>query len=140
MPVKNVYNIHEQIARLNATVWCRLGQSQIHGVGVIAIRDIPAGTPLYPSDDYVYELSPSTMTVHGLLPAIRKIVMDRRQMNGYFRFPSPNRDADMQCFMNHSKDPNSNGHSALRDIKADEEVTESYTQWGGVNEELQKCV
>ena len=34
----------QQIDDLNKTVFCRLGPSKIHGIGVIAIRDIPEGT------------------------------------------------------------------------------------------------
>lgn len=137
---KEQHTIPEQIARLEASVWCRLGPSKIHGIGVIAIRDIAKGTALYPKDSYTYELAPHIMQLHNLHPAIQGIIMDRRQMSNYYRFPNPNMDADMQCFMNHSKTPNSNGHIALIDIKAGEEVTEDYTSFGGISQHHQKCV
>ena len=31
-------------------VWARIGVSKIHGVGAIAIRDIPRGTNVFPND------------------------------------------------------------------------------------------
>lgn len=44
-----------------------------------------------------------------------------------FTFYSPNSDQFLQAFMNHSDKPNSDGHEAIRDIKAGEEVTEDFT-------------
>ena len=42
----NEQTTQEQIDELNNTVWCLLGQSKIHGIGVIAIKDIQINTKI----------------------------------------------------------------------------------------------
>lgn len=43
-----------------------------------------------------------------------------------FEFYSPNAEACLQSFMNHSDAPNSDGLTALRDIGEGEEITEDF--------------
>ncbi len=107
---------------INDVVWCALAPSRIHGIGVFAIRDIPKGTELaggeleYPTEDFV-------------LLEIRAIVQDHHSLLEFAdSIPNPNYDAHLQCFMNHSATPNSDGRSALRDIRKGEEITEDYTK------------
>lgn len=107
---------------LNDVVWCKLAPSPIHGVGVFAIRDIPAGTQL--SGGY-------KMYAHKgksfILPEIMDLMLDHYcNLDEMWALPNPNHDVELQCFMNHSEDANSDGHVALRDIKKGEEVTENY--------------
>jgi SET domain-containing protein len=111
---------------LNESVWATIGVSKIHGVGVIAIRDIPRGTVIcgkntkhfkYPLEDF-----------NKVLPEIQKIILDRmlfpRGMTS-LEFYHPNI-IPLQVFMNHSNTPNTDGFIALVDIKKGEELTEDY--------------
>jgi SET domain-containing protein len=121
------------IEHLNNTVWAKIGVSKIHGVGVIAIRDIPGGQKIYPGrsnqwlecDDY-----------RGLHPAILELIKQRWPLafeGGHFY--SPNDDAHLPSFLNHSKNPNvdRNTFRALRDIKEGEELTEDYGPYAPVD-------
>lgn len=126
------------IRYLNETVWCKLGPSPIHGIGVFAIRDIPKGQEL---TDYFLEYSlqnkhydPLIVNVEDfdlILPEIRALILDRITLDKtkerkWIRFQSPNKDQLLQAFMNHSDTPNSDGEFALRDIKKGEELTEDF--------------
>jgi SET domain-containing protein len=114
---------------INKTVKTTLGQSKIHGIGVIAITDIKEGERLFETPNGYTERRWFTETMlNALKPEIKAIILDRT-MNG-FTDKSPNEQADMQCFMNHSKEPNSNGHIATKDIQKGEEVTEDYSKMG----------
>lgn len=107
---------------LNDLVWCKIAPSPIHGVGIFAIRDIPKGTELA-GGEYVYRKDEE----ETLLPEIRALIQDHySHLELMSIMPNPNRDAYLQCFMNHSDDANSDGHHALRDIAKGEEVTENY--------------
>lgn len=115
---------------LNNTVWCTLAPSPIHGVGVFAIRDIPRGTLL---TDHTVETMDTAHTFMMTLtefnqvhPAIRSLILDRTLFGDTLRFHSPNKDAVLRSFMNHSDTPNSDGIRATRDIEAGEEVTEDF--------------
>lgn len=116
----------EQIAELHETVWIRLGCSSIHGIGCIAIRDIPKGTQIYADNaPQVYNL-PHEM-LKSVLPEIQEIVLERYPLVEYgCNFTLP--DARMLAYMNHSDDPNYNSEddTVLRDIKKGEEITENY--------------
>lgn len=121
---------------LNNSVWCKVGASKIQGVGVIAIRDIPKGTKI--SDRSLQDMVDGQRTLllimkfeelHEIHPAILELILDRVIINNdhdRMLFISPNHDQILQSFMNHSEDPNCTGSIALRDIKAGEEVTESF--------------
>lgn len=114
---------------LDKTVYCRLGASQLEGVGVFAIRDIPRGTQLtdYYGGPLVYvKLEESDFDF--LVPEVKGLILDRTIFSAHedLVFMSPNCNQIFQAFMNNSKDPNSNGKSALRDIKKGEEITINY--------------
>ena len=117
---------------LNKTVWCTIGQSKIHGIGVLALRDIKKGTRIYctgESREYITE------DLDKILPEIRKLIIQRYPiaLDGH-QFQSPNADANLISFMNHSDTPNydNNNDTALRDIKAGEEITEDYGKYKGI--------
>jgi hypothetical protein len=127
------------IKYLNSTVWATLGVSPIHSVGVFAIRDIPSGTEI--TDNIVGETEDSVDLrkyirnsinadeFKGVLPEIRKLILDRTLFdkdNFQLEFYSPNSDAILQSFMNHSENPNTDGKKTLRDIKKGEELTENF--------------
>lgn len=109
---------------LNNTVWCTLGPSKIHGVGVFAIRDIPTGQKTYCVEGKSRLLPPSNL--EGVLPEIKEIILQRWPYADVQPFLSPNDDVRLVSFMNHSYDPNWRHDTALRDIKKGEEITEDY--------------
>lgn len=120
---------------LNATVWAKVGVSKIHGVGVIAIRDIPKGTAITDYNIYhhavkrnMFEMSEEDFM--KLDPAVRGLILDKILLpkgQKTITFFSPNHEVCLQGFMNDSQDPNTDGHKTLRDIKAGEELTENYS-------------
>lgn len=126
----------QQILELNNEVKCTIGVSKIHGVGVIALRDIYQGDKCYIRPRIV----PTFYTVpyssfKKLFPEIRDLILARwpSVVNGSL-FKSPNDDVGLLSFCNHSNDPNYNviTDTALRDIKKGEEITEDYrkmAQW-----------
>jgi len=117
---------------LNATVWATLKRSDIHGIGVIAIRPIPAGTRITdntvnrPTDFHMFVLSQGEFLL--LNPEIQTLILDRTlfEEGRKMKFISPNDDAVLRSFMNHSDTPNTDGEFALRDIQQGEELTESF--------------
>lgn len=124
------------VSELNSTVWATVGVSKLNGVGVIAIRDIPAGTQYTDYNTYdqgeweLHMLKEEEMLL--VRPEVLKLILDKTiypstEMN--FMFYNPNREASLQSFMNHSDDANTDGVRTLRDIKAGEELTENYRQF-----------
>lgn len=118
---------------LNSTVFARIAPSPIHGVGVFAIRDIPVGIRISDNtvddlgDTYWYHMGPQDFD--QLLPEIQELVLDRMlfdEEEKKIRFLSPNRDAILRSFMNHSDMPNSDGEFATAYIKKGEEITEDF--------------
>ena len=131
-------NKKSTISHLNSVTFCRLGVTP-HGVGVIAIRDIPKGTLL---TDYTYvqalkkkkirDVQIKLKNLDLLLPEIKDLILDRTVLlnnhhkNGKLRTIPPNYNQVLQMYMNHSDSPNSDGVYATLDIKKREEVTENY--------------
>lgn len=120
----------EQTNELNSEVRCKLAPSSIHGIGVFTIRDIPKGQRCYCTPNMIpkfYNIPYGSL--NKLFPEIKELVLDRwaSVVNGSI-FQSPNDDAGLLFFMNHSENPNYNVVSdlALRDIKKGEEVVEDY--------------
>jgi len=126
----------EEIEHLNKTIWCKIGVSSIHGVGVFAIRDIQRGTVLTDyniwkreADRYVYRFNIEDLL--KLKPEVKDLILDHNSFKaGTFIFPffSPNQEVNFQSFMNHSENPNTDGFVALRDIMKGEELTENYSK------------
>lgn len=116
----------EQTAILNTMVKCRIAPSDIHGVGVFAIRDIEKGQKLYS------DIVPSVFTIPyssfgKLFPEVKELLLERfpHVVNGSaFVWP----DTRLQAYMNHSDDPNYDAINdvTLKQIKTGEEVTEDY--------------
>jgi SET domain-containing protein len=126
----------DSIEYLNSTVWATLRPSPIHGIGVFAIRDIPKGTRI--TDHSVHTIGQEKLFKISdedflrILPEIRSLILDRTsfQKGQWLVFYSPNVESCLQSFMNHSATPNSDGQTALFDIKAGEEITEDYRDHG----------
>ena len=126
----------EQCLELIRTVKCKLGPSSVHGVGVIAMRDIVKGEQLFVAltvkprwYNVTYANLKKWMDYTNGYPEIYRLILDRwpQVVNGS-QFISPNYDARLVSFMNHSDTPNYDPRTdlALADIKAGEEVFEDY--------------
>lgn len=124
----------DQYIELASTVKCRLTPSKVHGVGVSALRDIKMGEQL----NIALKIKPRwyTLTFDDLskffdktYPEIKQLILDRwpNVVNGA-AFLSPNYDARLMSFLNHSDTPNYDPRSdlALTDIKKGEEIFEDY--------------
>lgn len=119
------------IKKLNDTVWCKLAPSKVHGIGVFAIRDIVKGQRMHCKDWYGgRENELSVNSFEGLHPAILELINQRWPLAlKHEYFVSPNHDAHLVSFMNHSFEPNYHKFDdyALRYIQAGEEIFEDYT-------------
>ena len=122
----------QQINELNTEVRCTLAPSQIHGVGVFSIRDIKKGERLYCTPNIIPKFYNIPFgSLNKLFPEIKELVLARwaSVVNGSI-FQSPNSDAGLLFFVNHSsKDYNYDTVSdmALKDIPAGSEILEDYT-------------
>jgi len=127
----------EIINELNSTIKCRIAPSNIHGVGVFAIRNVKKGEKLY-----CKPLNFATRTFYmlpygefcNLYPEVRELILDQFPsiINGGM-FCSPN-EVWLLCFMNHSENPNYDipSDTAIRDISAGEEITEDYRSMSNI--------
>ena len=125
---------------LNKTILCRIAPSPIKGVGVFALQDIGKGAVLQPyvEGDAMIELSEAEFA--ELVPQVRDLIRSYTLFRKDYPllFINPNRLVLMQTFMNHADDANSDGITALRDIRAGEEVTENYMTLVGDPHDLTK--
>jgi hypothetical protein len=113
-------------ATLNTAVTVRIAPSKIHGVGVFALRDLPAGKKLHlDAVPQVYQLAVGSLS--KLYPEVRQIIVDRwpRIFSGSaIAYP----DARYQAYVNHSDDYNYDciSDTLIEDVKAGDEITENY--------------
>lgn len=126
------------IEHLNSTVWAKIDVSAIHGVGVVTIRDIPKGQKVYELKEREWlTIHPGVYCSAGfdcyhwkdLDPAIRTLIAQRWPLASKGEsFWSPNDDAHLPSFLNHSDTPNidSQTYCALQLIPKGTELTESY--------------
>ena len=116
------------VEKLNNEVWATIKPSTINGVGVFAIRDIPAGTIINNSQDFHGRICIDEQDFKQLKQSIQDMILDRTVFyeGEDFSFRHPNSITILQCLMNHSDNPNSDGIKTLKDIKCGEEITESY--------------
>lgn len=125
-------------------VFCRIQPSPIHGVGVFAIRPIPAGiNPLQECRKFEFE----QIDVRDILkdPAIceslRKLVIDMCPENNaqYDIPPFSLNEIGLSYYLNHSATPNmrcdeeSGDFFSLREIAEGEELTTDYGTYGELN-------
>lgn len=111
---------------LNEIVKIRLAPSKIHGVGVIAMRDLKKGEKLN-ADSIPHQFDLPYKKFHKLKPEIREILLGHFPLivkGSHFMYPV----TKMTAFLNHSDDPNYDGKEdiTLREVKAGEEITENY--------------
>jgi SET domain-containing protein len=114
-------------------VYCRLGVSKTHGVGVFALRAIPAGTCPLKNMSPTDEIKFSKKEIEGLPKSVRK------QMERFCYFteksvfvPSKGLNCmDLAICLNHSKKPNlmfekTGELRAIKTIKKGQELTIDY--------------
>lgn len=131
---------------LKYETFCRIGLSKIHGVGVVAIKDIPKGAnPFKVAGDVskIYKPVKITKAEYSKLdPGVRKIVGDfiYQEKDGSFLVPKFGMNSiDISFYMNHSKNNNIDLiendyddfliHVANRTIKKGEELTINYADF-----------
>lgn len=118
--------IKEAITMVNDVAKTRLAPSEVHGVGVFAIRDIKKGERIY-ADAMPVMLDIPYREFKNIHPEIVQLIKERfpRVVDGsHFMCP----DTLVQMYMNHKDIPNYSNQTdkALRKIKIGEEIFEDY--------------
>mgnify|MGYP001566028150 CR=1 FL=1 len=118
--------LKEQVNLLNEIVKIKLAPSTIHGVGVVALRNIKKGEKLY-TDIIPHQFDLPYKMFDKLDPEIRQTLLGHFPLitvGSHFMFPV----TKFSAFLNHSEDVNydAKDDKALRDIKVGEEITENY--------------
>ncbi len=116
-------------------VYCQIGVSKIHGVGVLAIRSIPKGTRVLKSPLPTRDIRISEAQLRNAHAGVRRLVsaFAEHDSKTYFLPRSGFNAFSLYQYMNHSKVPNVKlvraGHYvSLRKIVAGEELTFDYDQ------------
>ncbi len=112
-------------------VYARIGPSRIHGVGVRAIRDIPAGTLVFAGENerVVWK---SRAAVRRLPKTMRALYEDFGMVSGAFIGVPPSLNMlSVGWYVNHADHPNVEAGDdgrfrALRRIRKGEELTADY--------------
>src|SRR6056300_348743 len=118
--------------------WVRLAPSPIHGVGVFAIRDIPAFCDIFPDCQNVFRKIPLSCLPH-LPPAVQKMALDYLYSDDEFLW-TPDltlNQFNVSFFLNYSETPNCEHHengriTTLQEIRTGEELTHCYDYQRGV--------
>ena len=121
------------LEHLQKEIYCRLGISKVHGIGVFAIRSIPKGVKPLVSLIKIKEFDFSKKEVKKLPSSVRK-EMDTFCYYDSKKYLVPSiglNSMNMAFYMNHSKTPNvkylKNGEIiSLKRIKAGEELFFDY--------------
>jgi SET domain-containing protein len=124
-------------------VYTRLQPSEIHGVGVFAIADIPKGQYIFEPDDSETVFVPSGDT-EALPEKLRLLYEDFCVLkDGVYECPASFNSLTPSWYLNSSSEPNVAVDSALkfyalRDIQEGEELTADYSTYSenASNEEL----
>ena len=112
-------------------VYARIGLSRIHGVGVLAIRDIPAGTRLFRGEDERVVWVPRAV-VRRLPPPVRQLYVDFGMLWGdSLGVPRTLNMLSVGWYLNHSDRPNVEADDdgrfhTLRRVEKGEELTADY--------------
>lgn len=124
---KHIAEKHKQaIDMINDVAKVKLGVSEVHGIGVFAIRDIKKGDRVY-ADAMPNMLDLPYDKFKKLNKEAAEMILERFPMvtqGSHFMVP----DTLMQIYMNHSDTPNYDNKTdkALKNIKAGEEIVEDY--------------
>jgi SET domain-containing protein len=121
------------LKHLSEDIYCRLGVSKIHGVGVFAIRSIPKGTDPFRSLVQFKELKFSKKELQSLPKSVLKQLRIFCYYEGdTFYVPTTGLNSvNMAIYVNHSKKPNlrfrKNGTlQSVKDIRKGEELMIDY--------------
>lgn len=112
-------------------VYARIGLSRIHGVGVVAIRDIPKGTWVFAGEDERV-VWVSHAEVRKLPRPLRQLYEDFAMLWGQrYGVPRTLNMLSVGWYLNHSERPNVEADDdgrfhALRRIRKGEELTADY--------------
>ena len=125
---------HEFLEELERQTWVMLRPSVLHGIGVFAIRDIPAGCrDMFSPEPGEWRTVPRA-EVDQLSPALRALVENYclYDDSSYYIPAAGFRQMDLSLFLNHSDQPNlvsvNDGafFETLRPIAAGEELLIDY--------------
>ena len=123
----------QQVAQLNDTVRCTLKASPVHGIGVFSIQYIRKGEQCYCSPNLIPKFYNLTFSqLDNLVPEVKELILQRwASVVNQSLFMSPNDDAHLLMFMNHSPDPEKVNYDvvsdrALKDIPKNTELFEDY--------------
>jgi SET domain-containing protein len=127
-------NLKERLhEHLKHDVYCRLGVSKIHGVGVFALRDIPKGTKPLKSMVTNKEKKFSRTELKDLPGSVRKHLADFCLVeSGRVFVPQIGMNAvNLSVYLNHSKTPNlffnkDEVLETLHDVQRGDEMTIDY--------------
>ena len=127
-------NLKERLhEHLRNEVYCKLGVSKIHGVGVFALRDFPKGTKPLKSMVTHKEKKFSRTELKDVPGSVRKHLSDFCLVEGGRVFvPRIGMNAvNISTYLNHSKTPNlffnkDDELEALFDVKRGDEMTIDY--------------
>ena len=138
-----IINKHILLDNLNNT-YCSFGQSKVHGVGVIAIRNIPKGIDPFPAIIKEQTFGITEKELESLPKEISIKIKDIfvRHNKTYFVYNLGLNSMGVRFHVNHSKEPNIavnerafiSGYIpfiTLRDIKKGEELFWDYTVSNG---------
>jgi len=115
----------------HANVYVRLAPSRIHGIGVVAVRRIPKGAPIFGADetDLIWVDIAATLR----LPAAIKALYDDFCVQKGTKYGCPRNfnDVTVSWYLNHSDRPNvicgpDYRFLAARTIRSGEELTADY--------------
>ncbi len=128
-----------KISLPHENVYARLGRSKIHGIGVVAIRDIPKGINLFANDkNPMVEFGQNIL--EGLNAELKKLyedfcIFDNKKKKVYC--PENFNVLTIGWYLNHSKKPNvrfkNDNFYTTRDIKKGEELTADYTTFSDLS-------
>jgi SET domain-containing protein len=99
------------LQHLKNDIYCRIGVSKVHGVGVVAIKDIPKGTnpffTLSKEKDKIITLSKDD--IKDIHPNVRKILTDffgDKKRDNYDVYAYGPNYINISFYLNHSDKPN----------------------------------
>ena len=128
-------NFSRVIHNIKENTWARIKPSRIHGVGVFSIRNIKAGTSIFPETNTHFEFITWNQLGH-VTPAVRRMIHDFF-VDNEFGFWCPNHSLNqlnISFYLNHSLDPNcyhneSGEIFAIKDIRIGMELTLNYADF-----------
>lgn len=131
-------SVQKLLKNLHKDVYARIKCSKLHGVGVVAIRNIPKGTnPFKRSSTAHKDVGIDDKHIEKLDPEVKKMVHDffQKEDNKWYLPQAGLNSIDVSFYMNHSDKPNikvTDGKErfvtfiAARAIKKGEELTINY--------------